>query len=215
MKNLLYKECKLALHPTTFLFWLLSAMLLIPSYPYYVLFFYTCLGVFFICLSGRENKDIAYTMLLPVRKGDIVRARIATACGVELLQAVIAVPFALIRNFIFPMNNAAGMEANVALFGISLALMGVFNLVFFPRYYRDPDKVGMPFLLGSVTYFVLLAVFESFTFFVPFFRDMLDTKDPQFLGAKLAVFAAGALVFVICNLSACRISEKRFEKLDL
>ena len=58
MKNLLLKEWRLALHPAALLFLCLSSMLLIPSYPYFVIFFYTCLGLFFICLSGRENKDI-------------------------------------------------------------------------------------------------------------------------------------------------------------
>ena len=44
MKHLLYKEWRLAMHPTALLFLPLSAMLLIPNYPYYVIFFYTSLG---------------------------------------------------------------------------------------------------------------------------------------------------------------------------
>ena len=58
MKNLLRKELVLALHPTAPLFLALSAMLLIPNYPYLVAFFYTGLGVFFTCLNGRENDDV-------------------------------------------------------------------------------------------------------------------------------------------------------------
>ena len=34
MKHLLYKEWTLARHPTSILFLLLAAMLLIPNYPY-------------------------------------------------------------------------------------------------------------------------------------------------------------------------------------
>ena len=48
MKNLMRKELLLAMHPASMLFLLLSAMLLIPNYPYYVICFYTCLGTFFI-----------------------------------------------------------------------------------------------------------------------------------------------------------------------
>ena len=95
MKTLLYKEFRLASHPTTFLFPLLSAMLLIPNYPYYVVFFYTTLGIFFVCLSGRENHDIFYTMLLPVEKRSLVRARMLFAVCMEAVQLVLAVPFAL------------------------------------------------------------------------------------------------------------------------
>ena len=36
MKNLMRKELVLAMHPASVLFLLLSAMLLIPNYPYYV-----------------------------------------------------------------------------------------------------------------------------------------------------------------------------------
>ena len=83
MKHMLNKELRLALHPTVPLFWLLGAMLLIPNYPYYVIFFYTLLGIFFVCLSGRENNDIAYTLTLPVRKRDVVAARMGLAVLIE------------------------------------------------------------------------------------------------------------------------------------
>ena len=73
MKALLFKEIRLALHPTTYLFMVIGAMLMIPSYPYYVAFVYTCLGIFFIFLSARENKDIIFTASLPVRKSDVVK----------------------------------------------------------------------------------------------------------------------------------------------
>ena len=47
MKQLLYKEFRLVTHPLLPFFLLLSAMLLIPAYPFYVVFFYTTLGLFF------------------------------------------------------------------------------------------------------------------------------------------------------------------------
>ncbi|MEG2624491.1 MAG: ABC-2 transporter permease, partial [Clostridia bacterium] len=95
MKNLFYKECRLAAHPTSILFLLLSAMLLIPNYPYLVVFFYTSLAIFFVCLAGRENHDIFYTLSLPVAKRDIVRARFAFSVVLQLAQILIAVPFAV------------------------------------------------------------------------------------------------------------------------
>ena len=94
MKDLVYKELKLALHPAAIIFLCLSSMLMIPSYPYFIIFFYTCLGVFFICMSGRENKDIYFTMLLPVQKREIVGARFLLVALIELLQFAAAVPFA-------------------------------------------------------------------------------------------------------------------------
>lgn len=66
MKELLNKELKLVLHPTNILFIPLAFMLFIPNYPYLVIMFYTCLGVFFMCQFGRENNDVFFTMMLPV-----------------------------------------------------------------------------------------------------------------------------------------------------
>ena len=86
MLRLLQKEIRLAMHPTVPIFLLLSAMLLIPNYPYYVAFFYTGLGVFFTCMNGREQHDIAYTLLLPVCKRDVVRARRLLDTLLELLK---------------------------------------------------------------------------------------------------------------------------------
>ncbi|MCH3972478.1 MAG: ABC-2 transporter permease [Oscillospiraceae bacterium] len=214
MRNLLRKEWKLAMHPTAILFLVLSFLLLIPNYPYYVTFFYTCLGIFFICLSGRENQDLLYTMLLPVRKRDIVRSRILTAVTLELLQAVIAVPAAILRNRM-PMNNEVGMDANIALFAFSFILMGLFNLFFFTRYYRTPDKIGRHFALASGVVFVYITAAETLTHIVPFFRDELDTKDPQFLPQKLLVLLIGIVAYALLTFAACRKSERSFEKLDL
>ena len=50
MKELLNKELKLVLHPTNILFIPLAFMLFIPNYPYLVIMFYTCLGIFFLSL---------------------------------------------------------------------------------------------------------------------------------------------------------------------
>ena len=105
LSKLLYKEFKLALHPAAVLFLLLSSMMLIPNYPMYVLFFYNTLGIFFICLSGRENHDFAYSLSLPIRKRDAVRARIVFAVILQLAQCVLAVGFMFVRR-------ALGLGAN-------------------------------------------------------------------------------------------------------
>lgn len=215
MKNLLQKEFRLAIHPMVFLFWLLSAMLIIPSYPYSVVFFYTTLGLFFVCLTGRENHDIEYSISLPVRKRDIVRTRFLFAVIVELAQLVIAVPFAMLRQRMPVPPNEVGMEANVALFAFALVLYGVFNLTFFTAYYRAPDKVGKAFAVSSILVFALIIALEALTHIVPLMRDQLDTPDPRFMGAKLAALGVGAVIFALCTTLGCKRSADTFEKLDL
>ena len=215
MGTLLKKELRLALHPTAPIFLLLSSMLLIPNYPYLVIFFYTGLAVFFTCMTGRENHDVDYTMLLPVAKRDVVRARMLMVVLLDMAQLLVAIPCAMLRQAILPEPNAAGMDANVALFAFALVQMGVFNAVFFRLYYRDVKKVGVSFIWSTVGVFLFICVAEAATYAVPFVRDVLDTPDPAHLGAKLLVLLAGAAVFALCTGLTCRRAQRTFEAQDL
>lgn len=215
MTKLLKKEFLLSMHPTTPFMLLLSAMVFIPNYPFVVIFFYTTMAIFFTCLSGRENRDIAYSLSLTVAKREIVRARILFAVITELAQLLIMatlIPLALKLN---PAGNQAGLDANIALVGLGLAVYGIFNLVFFTLYYKDVNKVGMPFIVSGVVLLVCAAADIMSTYAVPFVRDVLDTPDWAHLGAKLAAVGAGALCFAVLTLISCRISEKRFAAQDL
>jgi hypothetical protein len=215
MRALLIKEIKLSLHPTIPIFLLLSAMLIIPNYPYYVVFFYTGLAIFFTCLSGRENNDVFYTAMLPVRKIEVVRARIMFAVLAEAAQLLCAVPFAVLRARLPLPQNSVGMDANAAFFGLSLVMLGIFNFVFFTRYYKNILKVGYAFVWASTAMAVYIAAAETCDHVVPFMRDRLDTPDPAYLSEKLAVLAAGAAIFALLTLAAAAESERSFERLDL
>lgn len=215
MKNLLLKEFKLAMHPTAIIFLSLSMMLIIPNYPYYVTFFYTGLAVFFTCLGGRENHDIYYTMSLPVRKKDIVKARFLLVIILQLLQLLLAVPFAILRQSFNLPGNQVGMDANIAFFGFSFIMLGIFNLVFFGIYYKDVNKVGKAFGISSIAVFGYMIIAEACAHIIPFVKNDLDTKDTQYLSYKMIVLAAGFLIYLLLTLISYSKSVKNFEALDL
>ena len=164
MAKLLKKEFRLFTHPTSWMFLAFGAMVLIPGYPMYVPLFWVTLGLFYACLSARENNDLYYTLLLPVRKRDAVRARGLYFALMELLQLLVCAFFAVLRTALKIGPNSAGMDANLAF---------------------------------------------------SFFRDVLDTPDPQHLGAKLAVLFVGAALFAALTALGTRRAEKLFEKVDL
>ncbi len=215
MKNLIRKELLLSMHPTAPIFLILSGMLIIPSYPYYVVFFYTGLAVFFTCLNGRENNDVFYTLTLPVSKRYIVKARFVFTVLLQLAQMLAAVPFAIIRQNMPLPGNQVGMDANIALFGLAFVMYGVFNYIFYGIYYKDVNKVGTSFVLSSVAMFVYIAIAETCSHAVPFVRDYLDTKDPQYLTYKLTVLAIGVIFYAFSTYMVYRKSVKSFEALDL
>ena len=216
MKHLLYTELRLAKHPTMFLFLLFSAMLLIPSYPYYVAFIYTCLSVFFVFLQGRENNDLSFTALLPVRKRDIVRARCLLVVLMQLAQVLVSLPCAIVGARINPLGgNAAGIEANAAFFGLVLVMYALFNLLFLPAFYRTGYRVGRAFLFAGASVLVYIVAAELLVQCVPVLKASLDTFDPATRGTRLFVLLLGAGLYAAGSLLACRLSERRFARVDL
>lgn len=213
--NGINKELRLAIHPTAIIFLSFVFMLLIPNYPYCVIFFYCTLSIFFTCVNGRENKDIFYSMLLPIRKKDIVKARIQVVCLIEVLEIVFCVPIIFLRNVIQDKGNDAGMDANFALLGFGLILFSVFNYVYFTIYYKNVDKVGKAFIISSIISFLYISVLEVSTHVVPFFRDKLDTSIDKNIGYQMITLAIGIVVFILLNVFAYKKSAKSFEALDL
>ena len=217
MKALLFKEIKLAMHPTTYLFMAIGAMLMIPSYPYYVAFVYTCLGIFFIFLSGRENKDILFTASLPVRKSDVVKSRVVTVAIIELLQLAIGIPFAIIGVRINPnpAGNMAGIEANMAFFGLVLIMYALFNAIYLPMYYKTAVKVGLPLVFASIAVTIYVVAAEIAVQMIPYLKTRLDTTDPAMAMVQLPILITGILIFAVGLLLTYRKSAANFEKVDL
>lgn len=214
MKNLLIKEIKLFCHPTAILFLGLSAMILIPNYPYCTIFFYTSLGIFFCFLSGRENNDIYYTLSLPVRKKDVVNARFSFVVGLEVIQVILVSLFIYLRGVLKMGENQAGMDANIAMLGTNLFVVGIFNYVFTTKFYSDPSKVGKSFAFSTIVFWLISLIFEAFTFFVPLF-EKLDTQKGQYQSLKLGAFVIGLIAYVVLTLAAKQKSIKLFETKDI
>lgn len=217
MKALLYKEFKLAMHPTVYFFLLLSALLLVPSYIYHAAFVYTLLGIFLIFMTGRENKDILATVSLPVRKRDVVKARLTMVTLIELLQIVLSIPFAIIGVRInpLPMGNTAGIEANYALFGSVLIMFALFNIIFVPAVYRNPNKLGIPFLISGIVVLLYGAAFEALVQLVPTLKNSLDNTLPADAPAQLIVLVFGIVFYALTLWFTYQRSVQNFEKVDL
>lgn len=214
--RLLKKEFVLCLHPAVPLFLALSVLILVPNYPYLVSFFYITLGIFFICMSGRENHDIPFTVSLPVSRREMAAARILMGCCLQVFQLILcAVLIALRPRILGDIPNGAGMDANLALLGEGFLLFALFNLIFFPSWYKDVRKVGVPFLKGSAAVFLFVVADVVSTYAVPFVRDRLDTADPAFLTEKAVFLLVCAVLYGAATYLAYRLSRRNFEKQDL
>ena len=218
MAALLKKEFSLCQHPTGALFVLFSAFVFIPNYPYEVMFFFSGLSVFFICLTARENGDAAFTCCLPVGRKEAVLARMSMCALLQAAMWTAAGIFTAIKELALAPEaqlNMAGSTANLAFLGYCALLAGVFNLIFFPLYYRNPQKVGVPFLLAGAAQFLLIALLTAFRFTVPLFRDVLNLPDPANMGAKACAFVVCVLFYAGATALSVHISQKRFPRVDL
>lgn len=215
LKELLYKEFKLSAHPTNYIFLAFGAMLLIPSYIYFVPLIYIALTVFFIFLGDEQNNTNRFTAVLPVSKSDIVTARCVFVAIIELMHIAASVPFAVLGNYINPLGeNTAGMDANVAFYGCLFAALAVFNIIFLPKYYKSGYKAGVSLLFGSGAMLIVIFICEALVYF-PGVGEYWDSTAPEMLIQQLPILAAGAALFAFCTFAACRISINRFEKVDL
>jgi hypothetical protein len=198
----------------TLVFLLAGVFLLIPSYPYTVAFFYVTLGIFFMFMNGREQRDADFSAVLPVRKCDTVKAACLFSTLVELCALAIAVPFAFLGARINPNGtNAAGLDANVALFAVGFLVFAAFNIVFLPSFYRSGYKVGVSFLKASLCV-ALVVVLDIALPHVPGL-EWLDGTDMASCLRQLPLLGVCAAVYVIFTLLACRIAVRRYEKVDL
>ena len=213
--KLLKKEWALCMHPAAWIMLSLTVLILIPNYPYLVSFFYLTLGIFFITMGGRENHDVTFTLTLPVEKRAVVTARTLHAVELELISLLLAAGMILLHRVLIKTANGAGMEANAVLLGEGLILYGVFHLIFFPAHFRDVSRIGVPFVLASAALFVLITADVILSYVLPFWRDVLDTPDPEHLTVKLTFFAGSALFYGLAVVFSLRVSQKRFLKLDI
>lgn len=218
MLNLIKKEFSLCLHATCFIFLAFCAFVFIPNYPYEVMFFFSGLSVFFVCLTARENQDACFSCTLPVKKSRVAVARILFCAIFQIALWLLAGVAVAIKEAAFPPEvqiNLAGSAANLALLGHGGVLLGAFNLVFFPWYFKNPNKVGIPFFVAAAAQFLIVAVLIVLRFTAPVYSDMLVTPDSEYVGVKAAFFSAGILFYLGATALSCYLSSKLFEKTDL
>ena len=215
MMNLLRKEFKLSVMAFNYISFLFVVMMLIPNYPLYVLFFYPTIGFYQIFANGRTNNDILFTSLLPVRKGDIVRARCLTIAILEVIEIALAVPFAFLRSMLYagtPIEKSVFTEPNVAFFGIAFVMYALFNAMFIPAFYKTGYKIK--YLWPCLGFFFFTLVAESLAF-IPATAGYIDAVDKAGQLAQLPVLIGGIVLFVTINALVCRCSVKNFEKVNL
>ena len=213
MSNLLYKEWHLAVHSVVYLFLLIGALLLVPAYPYGMIFFFGCLGLYFTSQFARENSDAFYTATLPIKKRHVVKSKCLLFVSIEIAQLIICIPFSIIRLWTLPDGNPVGIEANVAYFGFGLIVYAIYNFLYLTVLFGSSYQVGKAFVIAIIPTTAVIALME-YSVHLPAFA-WLDSIRPGDLVRQLPLLAAGILVYIAGNLLAYRTASRAFERADL
>ena len=233
MKPLIYKELKLSMHPICYIFVaLFPLMILIPSYPIGIGFIYilSCYPILFLGANkGQQSNDLLYSTLLPVRKKDIVLARIIT---VILMQ----VAFMLIMSALYPValvinaklveaSEAAkaagqstgdytvpglGLQSYVLLLAIAIVGYALADLIFFPIYYKHGKSIVMSTLLTILGFVVYIGIATIGLPYVP----GLEILNHLHVGIQFICLGAAIGISVALHLIVYKVSSKRLERVD-
>ena len=217
MKNLLIKEFRLAASPLSFVFLAGALTTLLPGYPILVGAFFICFGVFHSFQNAREANDTLYTALLPIQKGDFVRAKFAFTCLIQTAGFLLCAALTALRmttlSAAAPYVNNALMNATPLYLAFVLLIFAEFNLLFLCGFFRTAYKIGLPFLRFGIA--ALLTVGAAETLHHLPGLSFLNAPAGERIGLQLLLLAAAALLYAAGTALACRTAERRFARIDL
>lgn len=217
MKNLLKKELKLAASPLTWLFLVAAFMTMIPGYPILVGAFFVCFGIFQSFQNGRESNDTLYTVLLPVKKSDVVSAKYVFACFFQMIAFVVmaaltAVRMTVLSDSVVYKNNVL-MSATPVFLAFVLLVFATFNLLFIGGFFKTAYAIGKPFVFFIIAAFLIVGVSETLHH-IPGL-EFLHTPCGERMKIQWFLFGAALVIYVTVTLVSCHHSKQKFERIDL
>ena len=208
MLKLLSKELKLTINPFFYILPVIMGLLmLIPNWLYMLVFLYFCFITAPNVLSGcKAQNDLGFSILLPVRKDDIVLARILSFSLVELIHVATGAVFAAVNIGLY---GRAGlfMTPDIAFFGLVFIMFGLFNLFLFPIFYKTAYKYGAATIVSNVAAVLFALAMEMLYIFNPSFRGLMTDY-------RWFVLAGGIIFFILMNYIAYKISAVSFRRVD-
>ena len=226
MKALLYKEFKLAMHPICYVFIaLFPLMILIPNYPLAIGFIYvlSCYPILFLGANkGQQSNDLLFSTLLPVRKKDIVLARIFTVIFMQaafmiIMSCLYPLAYFLSQNIIdeatgLPATNGVGLGLNAYVLVLAVAVIGfaLADLIFFPIYYKHGKSIVMSTLFTILGFVIYLSFFSIA---LPYIIG-IDKCNSLPLWIQFIVLGGAILVSALIHALVHKIAANNLDKVD-
>ena len=217
MHKLFHKDLSLCTQAVTWGLLAASLLVMVPGYPILVGVFLVCLGIFHSFQYANESNDILYSVLLPVKKRDVVKAKYAQVLLFEGIGYAVMVVLTVLRMTL--LGNAGPYAANPMMnatpyfLACTLLAFTAFNVLFVGGFFKTAWKVGMPFLRFGIAVFLLIAVSEALHHFPGL--GFLNEPGGSRLGLQFILLALALVIFAVGTFLSCKASIRRFEKIDL
>ncbi|MBQ0009385.1 MAG: ABC-2 transporter permease [Firmicutes bacterium] len=229
MKNLFFKELKLSIHPLCYVFVLLFGLMgLIPNYPACVGPVYLIAAYTFLFLGankGQTTNDLFYSCNLPLRKKDVITARMVSITYLKVLLFIPLLATLLIRFFvIYPSirNNGGaipdlGFDINqgFALFGIIILVLSLTDLIYLPWFYKTGKSIIGPTIVGVIFYILVAFLGTMMLPKIPNLKDMVTIGGPnEKILVQVLLFVGCLLASVGIEFLTHKLSKDNLLKLD-
>ena len=223
MKNLLYKEFKLSIHPLTYFFVALMAMAaLAPSFPSFVPLLYFGASYTFLFIGMNKTtttNDLLYTCMLPIKREDVVKARVFSTTFLQLYDMVLVFAFFAVNKFIFQANTdpkdlgiiSLNLDQGFVLLGVYLICLSIFDLIYMPWFYKNGKSIIANMLVAVLTIMVVGGILTIVPYI--FFKDILSIKGGNII-LQLGFLLASIGIWIGSKVLVIKKSTKNLVKLD-
>lgn len=223
MKNLLYKEFNLSVHPLTYFFvGLMSMSALAPSFPSFVplLYFGACYTFLFIGMNKTTTtNDLLYTCMLPIKREAVVKARVFSTTILQLIMLFLVFSFFAVNRFIFSAGQSdeklgivsLNMEQGIALLGIYFICLGVYDLIYMPWFYKNGKSIIANMLVAVLSIMILGGILTIVPYWLA--KDILSVKGGNIV-LQLGILLAGIGLWICSKVLVIKLSTKNLVKLD-
>lgn len=210
MKQLLIKEYKLGINKF-FIYSpiLFAALLFIPDWVYSIAFMYFFwLTIPAVFSEYNAQNDFTFTQLLPVSKKDIVASKVISISIIQLLHVVPGILVALLSNWFFGKSRMF-LDLNLSFFANIMIMYAIFNVLFFPKYFKTAFFFGKAAVLGSFVAILYMLVIEVLNIGFPIINQVFESED--YLIVQVLMFVGSIVLFFLSLLFSIRRSTKHFE----
>lgn len=222
MKNLIFKEFKLSVHPLTYLMMVLISLASLsglgPAYPLFLFgVFYTFL--FIGIKKGVTNNDLYYSLLLPVRKEKVILARVTSTTFLQIIYlAMVFATSALALLIPQPeegMLLSVGVKQPLVLIAVALLTYTIFDFIYLPWFYKKGKEVIWNMLIGTIVCAIFTCALCIGLAYVPGVLDVLTigSSNANYL-FQIGIFVFGIGIYLLGKFLLIKICTKEIKNLD-